>query len=88
MVGLCLARSPRGPEMIMSLVEGDIVRLRSPRHKVNLENPWYCDHWERLTPFVYLGRDSLARGFARIMEGDGGVHRVWLDDLTTRMWRM
>ena len=73
----------------MNLSKGDIVRLRSPRHKVNLEHPWYCDNWERLTPFVFLGPcKDAGGGFGNVMDAEGGVHLVWQDDLTTRMRRV
>ena len=68
--------------------EGTIVRLKSPRHRDTLEDPWYCHHWEALTPMVYLGSKGGSPGFARVMTPEDGVKTVWRDYLTTQMRRM
>lgn len=68
--------------------KGTIVRLRSPRNRHTLEDPWYCHHWEALTPMVYLGARGGSPGFGLVMTPDSDVKTVWRDYLTTQMRRM
>lgn len=66
---------------------GAIVRLKSPRHRDTLEDPWYHRHWEALTPMVYLGRRPASSAFAEILVPGEGVMTVLHERLTTRMRR-
>lgn len=67
--------------------KGSLVRLRSPRHKITLEDEWYCHHWHHMTPMVYLGTRERSPAFAEVMTPDGLIKAVWKDYLTTHMRR-
>ncbi len=75
----------------MTLKEGSLVRLKSPRHKDTLEDKWYCTNWELMTPMVLIGPRNRnvkgVSGFCEVLHPDGSVHVVWYDYLTTRMRR-
>ena len=68
--------------------KGSIVRLRSPRHRDTLLDEWYCQHWEALTPMVYLGARGGSPGFGLVMTPDSEVKTVWRDYLTTQLRRV
>ena len=76
----------------MTLKKGDLVRLKSPRHKDTLENEWYCMNWELMTPMVLIGARNRnvigVSGFCEVLHPDGSIHVVWYDYLTTRMRRV
>ena len=67
--------------------KGVLVRLKAPKNKKELEDEWYCQHWEALTPMVYLGPGGPGWGFARVMTPDEGVCMIWHEYLTTQMKR-
>lgn len=77
----------------MVLREGDMVRLKSPRHKDTLEDRWYCENWELMTPMILVGAKNprtrpSCNGFCEVLHPDGSVHTVWYEYLTTRMRRI
>jgi hypothetical protein len=74
------------------LKEGDLVRLRAPRHKVDIDNEWYCKNWEALTPMVLLRSKIIhhrphIQGFCEVLTPDGSVRTVWWENLTKNMRR-
>lgn len=72
----------------MNLRKGDTVRLKSPRHRDTLEDPWYFGHWERMTPMLYMGPRAVSPIFAEILVPGEGVKAVLHERLTTRMRRV
>ena len=74
--------------MRSKIEKGSIVRLRSPRHRDTLDDPWYFKHWEALTPMVYLGPRAAAAAFAEILVPGEGVKAVLHERLTAQMRRV
>ena len=68
--------------------KGSLVRLKAPRHKLTLEDEWYCNHWHNMTPMIYVGPMSETnRMFSDVMVPEEGIHRVLHEYLTTHMRR-